>query len=122
MRLFEIIKQTGKTMQELISIFPRKFASPEIRLSCDDDKKWDIVAGVKDVFSKRDDVAMITIDGVRATMEYGWGIVRASNTQPALSLRFESDSQDGLRQVKEDFFMAIKPYFDDEHLRKQMFL
>ena len=122
MRLFEIMIQTGKTMQELISIFPHKFSSSELRLPCDEDKKSVVVAGVKNTFSMRNDVKIITIDGVRATMDYGWGIVRASNTQSVLSLRFESDSQDGLRRVKEDFFAAMKPYFDDATLRQQMSL
>ena len=97
MRLFEIIHMTGKTIDELISVFPKKFSSPEIRIACDDAAKWDIVDGVKNALAQRDDVAMITIDGVRATMPYGWGIVRASNTQPAICLRFESSCPEGLR-------------------------
>jgi len=120
LRLFEIMNQTGKTLDQLISIFPKKFSSPEFRIACDDAAKWAIVDKVKDVFAKRDDVTMVTIDGVRATTEYGWGIIRVSNTQPAISLRFESDSQDGLQRVKKDFFDAIKQHFDNAQLKKMM--
>ncbi len=120
LRLFEIVENSGKTVSQLISVFPKKVSSPEMRISCDEDVKWDIVDGVKSVLAKREDIEMITIDGVRATMDYGWGILRASNTQSVVCLRFESDSSRGLHQVKEDFFHAMKPYFDDELLKKEM--
>jgi len=120
LRLFEIILQSGKTLQELVGIFPKKFSSTEYRISCDDTAKWDIVDGVKNCFANQAGVKVMTIDGVRAEMENGWGIVRASNTQPALSMRFESDSKDGLCLVKKDFFEALEPYFDGELLKKEM--
>ncbi|MFC1845758.1 phosphomannomutase/phosphoglucomutase [Candidatus Dependentiae bacterium] len=119
-RLFEIIGKTDKPLDQLIAIFPKKFSSPEFRIACDDAVKWDIVENVKTAFKKRDDIDMITVDGVRASMPYGWGIVRASNTQPAISLRMESDFQDGLQRVKQDFFTAMVNYFDEKQLAKEM--
>ena len=120
LRLFEIVQKSGKTLQELVNIFPKKFSSPEYRISCDDTAKWDIVDEVKNRFVNQAGVEVLTIDGVRAEMEHGWGIVRASNTQPALSMRFEADSKDGLCLVKKDFFEALEPYFDGERLKKEM--
>lgn len=119
-RLFEIVEKTGKTLEELIAIFPKKFSSPEFRIACDDAVKWDIVEKVKTEFRKHDHVKMITVDGIRANMPYGWGIVRASNTQPAISLRMESDSHEGLQQVKQDFFEAMTGFFDKKQLAKEI--
>lgn len=113
MRLFELLVQSGKTLDDLLRIIPKKFSSPEYRVKCNEDKKVSIVAAVKDVFMRRADATTITIDGVRATLPYGWGLVRVSNTQPALTIRFESDSQQGLQQVKQDFYTALQPYFDN---------
>lgn len=113
MRLFELLVQSGKSLDELLGAIPKKVSSPEYRVKCPEDKKVPIVAAVKDLFAKRDDAKLITIDGVRATLPYGWGLVRVSNTQPALTIRFESDSQQGLQQVKQDFYTALQPYFDN---------
>jgi len=120
MRLFEIMIGLQKSLKELISVFPKKISLPEMRIKCADDKKEDIVEKVKTLFAKRDDVTLITIDGVRATMEYGWGILRVSNTQPVVSLRMESDTPEGLKKVKQDFYHAMKPHFDTCFLKEQI--
>ena len=119
MRLLQIVHASGKTVCELVSIFPKKYSSPELRIPCDDSIKWDIVEGVKNYFAQQD-VQVITVDGVRVQMDCGWGIVRAANTQPAISARFESDTQEGLQQVKQEFFNALKPHFDAEQLKNGM--
>jgi len=120
LRLFEIILNSGKSLQELISVFPKKFSSPEMRIECPDNKKKKVVEHAKKIFEKRDDVELITIDGIRVVMNYGWGILRVSNTQPAVSLRFESDSIEGLHKVRDDFFDAMKVDFDEDYLKKEM--
>ena len=119
-RLFEILLTSGKSLQELLQMFPPKVTSPEYRIPCPEEKKQLIVDKVKQLFTRQPDITTITIDGVRATMKYGWGILRASNTQPVLSLRFESDSLKGLQQVKHDFFVALQDYLDVDELRKQL--
>ena len=96
MRLFEIIQVTGKSLEELLTVFPTKYSSREFRITCPEDKKVRIVENVKKVFAARKDADVVTIDGVRATMDYGWGIVRASNTQPVLCIRFEANSKEDL--------------------------
>lgn len=120
MRLFETLVTAGKTLDELLAVFPKKYSSPEYRVACQEDQKHTIVESVKDAFIKRGDAKTITIDGIRATMPYGWGLVRVSNTQPAITIRFESDTQDGLKKIKTDFFETLKPYFDASWLSGQL--
>lgn len=116
MRLFEIIIQTKKTLKELLEIFPKKVSSPEYRLACPEEKKDEIVDAVKSYLEKQKDIELITIDGVRAQTKDGWGLVRASNTQPVLSLRFESDTQEGLERIKKLFIYVLKDYLDESSL------
>lgn len=111
LRLFELITQSKKSLEELLTIFPKKISTKEFRLVCQEEHKKMIIEQVKKVFARRPDVAMITIDGIRAQMPYGWGIVRASNTQSMVCLRFEADTSEGLQRVKKDFIMALHPVF-----------
>jgi phosphomannomutase/phosphoglucomutase len=120
LRLFELLVTTGKRLEELLEIFPKKVTSPEYRIFCPDEKKHGVVQAVTKIFAQRSDVDTITIDGVRATMDYGWGIIRVSNTQPAICLRFESDTPQGLQQVKNDFMQVLAPYFEKEFLYEQL--
>jgi len=121
LRLFEILHATGQNLDTLLQDFPKKISSPEFRIMCSSDaQKTIIVEHVKTIFAARKDLELITIDGIRAHMDYGWGLARASNTQPAISLRFESDSEEGLHHVKTDFFKALQPYFDEQRLRKDI--
>lgn len=112
LRLFELLAQSGKSLDELLTIFPNKYSTREFRIPFDDSKKNEIIAEVKAYFVLRADAQIMTIDGIRVTMPYGWGIVRASNTQPVLTIRFESDTSDGLERIKQDFQEVLQPYFD----------
>ncbi len=118
LRLFELIESSGTTLDELVQTFPKKYSSLEYRVSCADDAKQKIVESVKKWFASRADVRLITIDGVRAQMPYGWGLVRASNTQAKISMRFEADTSADLVQVKEDFIAALCTHLDESLLRK----
>jgi len=121
LRLFEILQATQQTLDILLQEFPKKVSSPEFRIMCSSDaQKVIIVEHVKTIFAARKDLELITIDGIRAHMNYGWGLARASNTQPAISLRFESDSEEGLLHVKTDFFKALQPYFDENLLKENI--
>lgn len=119
-RLFEILEETKQNLDELIKIFPKQERSSEIRISCPDSRKHNVVESVKNIFAARKDAKTITIDGVRAQLNYGWGLVRVSNTQPVICLRFESDSKEGLKKIKKDFFQALKPHFEENFLREQI--
>lgn len=118
MRLLRIIRATGKTVQELVSIFPARFTTPDVRIECDEDKKKEIITHIKDELQKIPGAQLLTIDGVRVTFDYGWGIIRASNTQPMINMRFESDTKDGLARIAEHVIMIVKPYFDEQKLRQ----
>lgn len=98
-RLLEIIADTGKTISDLLSDVPKTYTTPEIRVECPDDKKFDVVQKVTEYFRERYDV--IDIDGARVLFDDGWGLVRASNTQPALVLRFEAMSEERLKEIRD---------------------
>ena len=97
-RLLEILSKSGKKLSELLSDVPKSFNTPEIRVDCPDNIKFQVVEKVKNYFQK--DYEIIDIDGVRIKFDNGWGLVRASNTQPVLVLRFESSTKDGLNSIK----------------------
>ena len=97
-RLLEILAATGKTITDLLSDVPRTYTTPEIRVACPDDKKFHVVEELTEYFRQRYDI--IDIDGARIIFEDGWGLVRASNTQPVLVLRFEALSQLRLSEIR----------------------
>ncbi|MGB7290559.1 MAG: phosphomannomutase/phosphoglucomutase [Thermodesulfobacteriota bacterium] len=97
-RLLEIISKTGKRTSELLEGVPDAFSTPEIRVDCPDETKFRLVNQTREELKK--DYNVIDIDGVRVEFPYGWGLIRASNTQPALVLRFEADSRDRLELIR----------------------
>jgi phosphomannomutase/phosphoglucomutase len=97
-RLLEILAQSGKTIPDLLSDVPKTFTTPEIRVDCPDEQKFELVERVKDSFRK--EYRIVDVDGVRVLFPDGWGLVRASNTQPALVLRFEARSAERLREIR----------------------
>lgn len=122
MRLFDLLVSSGKSLDELLAIFPKKVNTPEYFLPCDDDQKQAIVEKVKESFMQDHNADLITIDGVRAAFADGWGLVRASNTTPKLTMRFESDTEEGLRRIKELFVDKLSAYFDHDLLVKTVHL
>ncbi len=97
-RLIELLSKTDKKLSQLLDDVPKTMITPEIRVECPDEIKFNVVEKVKEVLRK--DYPMIDVDGVRVQFEGGWGLVRASNTQPALVLRFEALTQDRLNKIK----------------------
>ncbi len=105
-RLLEIIGNEGRGLAEILSDLPRTSSTPEIRLECPDDKKFDVVRKAADYFRAHYEV--IDIDGARVNFPGGWGLVRASNTQPALVLRFEADNDTRLKEIRSLFESKLK--------------
>ena len=97
-RLLEILADTGKPLSALLSDVPKTFTTPEIRVDCPDHIKFKVIDKLTQVFRKDYDV--IDIDGARIVFADGWGLVRASNTQPALVLRFEALSEQRLAEIR----------------------
>ncbi|HSK30398.1 MAG TPA: phosphomannomutase/phosphoglucomutase, partial [Candidatus Limnocylindria bacterium] len=103
LRLLEILANAGNPLSSLLADLPPSVSTPEIRVDCPDEKKFLIAARATDYFRRHYDV--IDVDGVRVQFADGWGLIRASNTQPALVLRFEATSQgklDEYRKLIED--------------------
>jgi len=97
-RLLEILSKTGKSLSELLADVPQSHTTPEIRVECPDGEKFGLVDRLREEFRAR--YSIIDVDGVRIVFEDGWGLVRASNTQPALVLRFEARSKDRLDEIR----------------------
>jgi phosphomannomutase len=93
-RLLEIVSRGREGLAPLIADLPRTFATPELRVECADDAKFGVVAKAAAHFASKYPVN--TIDGVRMNFPDGWGLVRASNTQPVIVLRFEAQSPEAL--------------------------
>ena len=98
LRLLEIISNTGKSVSELLDGIPPAFTTPEIRVECADEIKFQLIEKVKEEFKK--EYKVIDVDGVRIEFPDGWGLIRASNTQPALVLRFEAATKERLQEIR----------------------
>lgn len=98
LRLLEILSKTGKKVSELLEGIPKMFNTPEIRVDCPDEVKFEIVERVSK--GLKGDHEVIDIDGLRIEFPDGWGLVRASNTQPALVMRFEAETQERLGEIR----------------------
>ena len=97
-RVVEILSNTEKKLSELLADLPPTFSTPELRVPCSDETKFDVVKQIAEEFSKTNKV--IDIDGARIVFDHGWGLVRPSNTQAILVLRFEADSQEHLEVMR----------------------
>ena len=97
-RLLEILSKTDKRLSELLGDLPKTFSTPELRVDCPDEKKFEVVKKIADEFAQTNKV--ITIDGARILFDHGWGLVRPSNTQAILVLRFEADSAEHLSAIR----------------------
>ena len=106
-RLLEILKKSKSSLDALIKNLPKAFSTPEMNLSVEESKKFQIVENFisKANFGSAD---KITIDGLRVNFEDGWGLLRASNTTPKLVLRFEADSPKRLNEIKDMFLTQLK--------------
>ena len=99
-RLLHILADSGKTVSELLADVPRFVSTPEIRVACPDDEKFGIVEEAKTHFAAKRKV--LTVDGVRVLFGDGWGLIRASNTQPVLVMRFEARTKEQLEKIQSE--------------------
>lgn len=120
LRLMELLHTSNQTLDTLLEEFPITYSSRSIRIPCDPSKIPQMIETVRTYYEQQPHAKLLTIDGVRATMPYGWGLIRASNTQPLISLRFESNTPDGLTDIKSDFAKLLSPFFDHETLTSYM--
>ena len=106
LRLLEILGQEGRGLAALLSDLPETRFTPEIRLDCPDEHKFEVVRKAADYF--RSNYPTDDIDGARVTFPGGWGLVRASNTQPALVMRFEARDEETLGEIRSVFERKLK--------------
>lgn len=97
-RLAELLARSDRPLSVLLNDLPQTVSTPEIRVDCPDDKKFEIAERAKEFFRKH--YPIIDVDGVRIQFPEGWGLLRASNTQPALVLRFEAKTSEKLKEYR----------------------
>jgi phosphomannomutase/phosphoglucomutase len=107
-RLIEILARAGHPLSSLLADLPETIVTPEIRVDCPDAIKFHIVEAVKQDLAG--EYNTIDIDGVRVLFPEGWGLIRASNTQPALVLRFEATSQAALSRIRDTVESRLKKH------------
>jgi phosphomannomutase/phosphoglucomutase len=107
-RMMQILSRSGKTMAELHDEIPAFVSTPEIRVEATDETKFKIVSDMVAHFKKSHQV--IDIDGARVLFGDGWGLVRASNTQPVLVMRFEARTPERLTEIVEVFKKKLREY------------
>src|SRR5581483_141932 len=95
-RLCELLSKGARTLSEHVDTLPKFFNTPEIRYELPDELKFEVVRRVVAHFKQQSDSKVVDVDGARVTWPDGWALVRASNTQPALVLRFEAETQERL--------------------------
>jgi phosphomannomutase/phosphoglucomutase len=105
-RLLRIVASSGKTVRELLADVPPFVSTPEIRVECGDERKFDLVDKAVAHFTATHDV--IDVDGVRVLFGDGWGLIRASNTQPILVTRYEARSADRLQAIRSEMESWIR--------------
>ncbi|NIM50265.1 MAG: phosphomannomutase [Gemmatimonadales bacterium] len=99
-RLLAYVARVGGPLSTLLADLPKTYATPELRVDCADDRKFAVVEAAARHFAQRYDV--LTLDGARISYPDGWGLIRASNTQPVLVMRFESTAEDSLAQYRNE--------------------
>ncbi len=98
LRLLEIMGKRSIPLSQFLLDLPQTYSTPEIRVDCPEKMKFGVVQSLTDYYRQR--FPVIAIDGVRVVLPDGWGLVRASNTQPILVLRFEADTASGLERIQ----------------------
>jgi len=106
LRLLEIMARSGEALSSMLADIPPRASTPELRIPCSDEEKFAVVERIAEHFRERYEI--LDIDGVRITFPRGWGLVRASNTQPVLVMRFEAESPEALAAIKEEVLGKLK--------------
>lgn len=110
-RFVQMLSNQNKKLSELIAVLPHYYSTPELRMECvNDEEKFKIAKSAADYFNKN--YNCLNIDGVRIKFNDGWGLVRASNTQPVIVCRFEANNPDSLEEIKSLVLNKLVEYGD----------
>jgi phosphomannomutase / phosphoglucomutase len=105
-RLIEIVSKSDQPLSHQLEGIPKLVSTPELRIDCPDDLKFKVVEKVAEILRKTRRI--VDVDGVRVPFEHGWGLVRASNTQPVLVMRFEAASKQQLEQYRKEIEETVE--------------
>lgn len=105
-RLIEIVARSGHPLSYQLADLPKTLTTPELRIECTDEAKFAIVSKVRDHFASRYET--LDVDGARINFPHGWGLLRASNTQPVLVMRFEATTQALLDSYRNEVEEAVR--------------
>jgi len=109
LRLVEILSRTNKAASSLLEGINEYHSTEELKFKSSDDKKFQIVDKIKK-YSIEKGYNVLTIDGVRVNFDYGWALVRASNTGPNITARFEAKTEEELAKLQEEYIGLINKY------------
>lgn len=112
LRLIELLQQTGKPLEELLAIFPQRATSPTYRLHCPYEKRDTILHMLKENLAQKDDAQLLFVDGIRVNLAEGWALIRPSNTEEMLSMRFEGKSEQCLHAIQHEFAHLLDGHID----------
>ncbi len=104
-KLLEILSKTDKKLSEIEAKIPKLYNTPEIRIKCPDKKKIAVVEKLKELFK---DEKLILVDGIKVYLDGGWGLVRASNSEDVLVMRFEAKTPVELRKIRRAIEKKVK--------------
>lgn len=107
LRLIEIMSKTGKSITEMLEGINKYYSTPEIKFEASDDVKFKIIEKIKEYCIDKG-YKINDIDGVRAEFDNGWALVRASNTGPNITARFEGKTEEDMEKIKDEFIGLIK--------------
>ena len=107
-RLMRLVAAAGRPLSALAAQLPHYPSTPETRVACADEVKFDVVRRLQDHFTR--DHEVVTVDGARVLFGDGWGLVRASNTQPVLVLRCEGTTESALARIKGEMEQALRAH------------
>ena len=111
-RLLRYLSAGNQSLAEMLDSLPRYVSTPETRLPCPEEKKFAVVEELRKEFAAR--YRVIDIDGVRVEFGDGWGLARASNTQPVIVVRFEAKTQARLEEIRETFMAPLRRLVVDD--------
>ncbi|MDD4170209.1 MAG: phosphomannomutase, partial [Desulfotomaculaceae bacterium] len=107
-RLLRILSHSSEMLSQMFAAIPKYYSTAETRVPCPDQDKFLVVNGLVDRFKR--DYEVIDVDGVRVLFGDGWGLVRASNTQPVLVARCEAKTREGLQQICKTMQEALEEF------------
>ena len=114
LRIIEILSKTDESIEDMVKQMGHGYCTPEIRIETTEEKKKSIVEKIKSIYKSNTNERTVNhIDGVRISYKDGWALVRSSNTQPVLVLRFESKTSEGLEKIQSEFEKIISPLLNE---------